>query len=67
MARVGTLSIQSLTTRKFTSFEAGIAFHPQSDLEEPEKLRVIVEYLEARVSPLSEVEREGLVQFQLEF
>jgi hypothetical protein len=53
--------------RRFTSFEAGLAFFPKADQAEPEKLRILVEYLQAELSPFSELQREGLVQLQLEF
>lgn len=53
--------------RKFTSFEGGIAFYPRADAEEPEKLRILVEYLGASISPIAESQREGLVQLQMEF
>jgi hypothetical protein len=58
---------QDFAPRKYTSFEGGLAFYPRSDIGEPEKLRIIVEYLGASVSPLSEVQREGLLQLQLEW
>jgi hypothetical protein len=68
LLRVGTLSDdEDFAPRKFTSFEGGIAFFPRSDLAEPDRLRIIAEYLGASVSPLSEVEREGLLQLQLEW
>lgn len=53
--------------RTFTSFEGGVAFYPRAKDSEPEKLRILVEYLGASVSPLSEIEREVLAQLQLEF
>lgn len=53
--------------RKFTSFEGGLAFYPRADNAEPEKLRILVEYLQAELSPFDELQREGLVQLQLEF
>jgi hypothetical protein len=54
-------------SRKFTSLEAGIAFYPRSDLDEPEKLRIILEYITASTAPLREVQYEGLAQFQMGF
>jgi hypothetical protein len=53
--------------RKFTSFEGGLAFYPRAEGDEPEKLRILAQYLGASITPLDEVEREALVQLQLEF
>lgn len=68
LIRAGVLSTSlDFAPRKFTSLEAGIAFYPRAGIEEPEKLRIIVEYLTASTAPLPEVQREGLAQLQLEF
>ena len=53
--------------RRFTSFEAGLAFYPRATEDEPERLRLLVEYFYAHVSPLDETQHEGVVQLQLEF
>lgn len=53
--------------RRFTSFEAGLAFYPRATEDEPERLRLVVEYFYAHVSPLDETQHEGVVQLQLEF
>lgn len=53
--------------RTFTSFEGGLALFPRADGPEPERLRILVEYLHAELSPFAELQREGLVQLQLEF
>ena len=52
---------------KFTDFEGGLSFFPRGKEAEPEKLRIQVLYLVAKTSPLDEIEREGLIQLQLEF
>jgi hypothetical protein len=68
IGRVGTMSTdESFAPRRFTSFEGGLAFYPHAKIEEPERLRVLVEYLTASVAPLTETEHEGVVQLQLEF
>lgn len=52
---------------KYTEFVGGLAFHPHGKDAEPEKLRILLLYLVAHTSPLEEVEKEGIVQLQLEF
>jgi hypothetical protein len=64
--RYGGLTVdQDFAPRTFTSVEAGLAFYPRSDYAEPERLRVIAEYLGASVKPQNESEHEGLIQLQL--
>lgn len=58
---------QDFAARTFTSWEGGIVFYPRADDKEPERLRILVEYLTATVRPLAEVQREGLLQLQMEF
>ena len=68
MIRAGTIQTSAdFSPLKFTSFEAAIAFFPRAKEAEPEKLRILIEYLAATTSPLDETEHEGLVQLQLEF
>lgn len=66
--RAGTLSAnEQFAERSFTSYEGGLAFYPNAGIEEPWRLRVLAEYIHAAVSPLTEIEHEGLVQLQLEW
>jgi hypothetical protein len=68
LVRVGIVSAdEDFASSTFKSFEGGIAFYPRARMDEPEKLRLIAEYIGASVAPLTEVEREGLVQLQLEW
>jgi hypothetical protein len=64
--RYGGITVdQDFAPRTFTSIEAGLAFYPRSDYAEPERLRVIAEYLGANVKPQNESEHEVLIQLQL--
>lgn len=68
MVRAGVLSTSiDFAPRKFTSFEGALAFYPQGKVDEPERLRLLVEYLRAETTPFAEVQHEGLLQLQLEF
>lgn len=68
IARAGVVTNDiGFSPRKFTSFEGGLAFYPRAEGPEPEKLRILVEYLQAELSPFDELQREALVQLQLEF
>lgn len=53
--------------RTFRSFEAGFAFFPRARVKEPERLRILLEYFLAHVSPLDETQHEALLQLQMEF
>ena len=46
--------------------EVGLAFFPRGVAPETERLRLLGEYLRATLSPLDEVQHEGLLQLQLE-
>jgi hypothetical protein len=66
LVRIGTLSVnEEFAERSFTSYEGGVALYPSAALDDPSRLRILAEYMNASVSPLVEVEREGLVQLQL--
>jgi hypothetical protein len=66
LLRVGQLATTvEFAESKFTSVEGALAFYPKADLKEPERLRIIAEYLNASIAPLTEIEREGLIQVQL--
>lgn len=68
LARAGVVTNDlGFQPRKFTSYEGGLAFYPDADAAEPEKLRILVEYQHAELSPFGELQREALVQLQLEF
>jgi hypothetical protein len=68
LLRAGVVSTSvDFAPRKFTELEGAIAFYPRAELDEPEKLRIVVEYLHAETSPFAEVQHEGLVQLQFEF
>ena len=68
IVRAGVLEARvDFAPRKFTSFEAGVAFFPHGHADEPERLRILVEYFGARLTPPTELQHEVVAQLQLEF
>jgi hypothetical protein len=66
LVRYNALSVdQDFSPRTFTSFEVGLGFYPYTALAEPDRLRIIIEYLGANVKPQNESQKEGLIQIQL--
>ncbi len=68
LARVG-LSVQneSFAPQKTLSYEAGLAFYPNSDLLEPDALRILVQYIGERRTPSEETANGAIVHLQLKF